>query len=60
VLGANGEKLSKQNGAAPLDLADPRAAVAAALRVLGLPAPADGALQDLLAQAVRAWASRWP
>jgi glutamyl-Q tRNA(Asp) synthetase len=60
VLGANGEKLSKQNGAAPLDLADPRAAVAAALRVLGLPLPEAGTLQDLLAQAVRAWARRWP
>jgi len=59
VLGANGEKLSKQNGAAPLDLRDPRAAVVAAAAVLGIVLPAQGTLADTLAQAVRAWASRW-
>ncbi len=36
VLGANGEKLSKQNGAAALDLTDPLAALRAAAAVLGL------------------------
>jgi glutamyl-Q tRNA(Asp) synthetase len=60
VLGANGEKLSKQNGAEALDLSDPRAAVAAAAAVLGIALPAQGTLADALAQAVRAWAARWP
>ena len=42
VLGANGEKLSKQNGANPLDLSAPLLALQAAAQVLGLPpAPAD-------------------
>ncbi|MFY9513620.1 MAG: tRNA glutamyl-Q(34) synthetase GluQRS, partial [Rubrivivax sp.] len=36
VLGADGAKLSKQNGAQALDLADPVAALQAAARVLGL------------------------
>jgi glutamyl-Q tRNA(Asp) synthetase len=60
VLGADGEKLSKQNGAAPLDSTDPRAALARAAAVLDLPFAAGAALADALAQAVRAWASRWP
>ena len=38
VLGADGHKLSKQNGAMPLELADPLAALRAAARVLQLPA----------------------
>ncbi len=60
VLGGDGHKLSKQNGAAPLDLDDPRAAVGAALQVLGLAGlPATGSLAELLAAAVRAWAQRW-
>ena len=37
VLGANGEKLSKQNGAQAIDLSDPLAALRAAARVLQLP-----------------------
>jgi glutamyl-Q tRNA(Asp) synthetase len=60
VLGANGEKLSKQNGAEALDLQDPRATVAAAAAVLGIALPTQGTLPDALAQAVRAWAARWP
>ena len=60
VLGANGEKLSKQNGAAPLDLREPRQALAAAAAVLDVPFPAAAALPDGLAHAVLAWASRWP
>lgn len=55
VLGADGEKLSKQNGAQPLDLADPLAALNAAARVLGLP-PQAGAIGDALA----AWEAGWP
>jgi glutamyl-Q tRNA(Asp) synthetase len=44
VLTANGEKLSKQNGAQALDLANPQAALNAAAAVLGLPAQDDDAL----------------
>ena len=36
VLGDNGEKLSKQNGAEALDLSDPLQALAHAAKVLGL------------------------
>ena len=56
VLGRDGHKLSKQNGAAPLDLAEPVRALQAAAAVLGLPpiaAPTPGAW---LQQAVPAWA----
>lgn len=61
VRGENGEKLSKQNGAAPLDLRDPRAALTQAARVLGLALPAPTAsttVGDVLAQAVSAWPHR--
>jgi glutamyl-Q tRNA(Asp) synthetase len=59
VLGPNREKLSKQNGAAPLDLSDPRAAVVQAASVLGL--QVEGAtLPDVLAHAVRGWGARFP
>jgi glutamyl-Q tRNA(Asp) synthetase len=54
VLGADGHKLSKQNGAAALELACPRAAtraVAAALAVLGLQTQPGAELQELLARA---------
>ena len=51
VRGANGEKLSKQNGARALDLSDPLAALNHAAAVLGL-APQPGPLPDALA----AWA----
>ncbi len=54
VLGADGDKLSKQNGAAALDLRDPAAALQAAARVLGLP-PAHGTPADRLA----AWSAAW-
>ncbi len=54
VLGANGEKLSKQNGAQALDLSDPVAALNQAASRLGLPA-SSGGLADLLAQGVRCW-----
>jgi glutamyl-Q tRNA(Asp) synthetase len=59
VLGANGEKLSKQNGAAPLDLRNPSAALAAAARVLGVPFDAQRPLGDALQQAAGAWAGRY-
>lgn len=56
VLAADGQKLSKQNGAAALDTAHPLAALRAAGAVLGLPLlPATDAA-DWRAQAVAAWA----
>lgn len=59
VRGDNGEKLSKQNGAQPLDLREPLAALNAAARVLDLP-PAAGPVPDALAGWTAAWARRWP
>ncbi|WP_295955033.1 tRNA glutamyl-Q(34) synthetase GluQRS [Rhodoferax sp.] len=56
VLGPNGEKLSKQNGAQALDLAQPLAALNAAAGVLGLPA-AGGDVASALAQWVVQWNS---
>lgn len=55
VRGANGEKLSKQNGAAALDLAQPLSALNAAALVLGLP-PQSGGVAD----ALQCWALQWP
>jgi glutamyl-Q tRNA(Asp) synthetase len=59
VLAADGQKLSKQNGARAVDTATPRGALAAldaAARVLGLaPASASGATADALA----AWVLQW-
>jgi glutamyl-Q tRNA(Asp) synthetase len=49
VLGADGEKLSKQNGAQALNLNDPLAALNAAAQVLGLDASASSVQQALLA-----------
>ena len=59
VRAADGHKLSKQNGAAAIDLRDPLCAVATALRVLNVPAHA-ATLEGLLSAAVQAWAARWP
>ncbi len=56
VLGPNGEKLSKQNGATPLDLSDPLAALNQAAQALGLP-PADA--HTPVAQALQAWTGPW-
>jgi glutamyl-Q tRNA(Asp) synthetase len=53
VLGADGEKLSKQNGALALDLTDPLKALGQAAQVLGL--PAQPALNPFLSQAQVAW-----
>jgi glutamyl-Q tRNA(Asp) synthetase len=55
VLGANGEKLSKQNGAAPLALDSPLQALAAAAQTLRLRVPAAASVADWLGQAVQAW-----
>lgn len=58
VLGANGEKLSKQNGAQSLDLSQPLAALNAAACVLGLPVQA-GAVPQALAQWTLNWATHY-
>ena len=54
VLAADGEKLSKQNGAQALDLSQPLSALNAAAAHLGLPAQT-GALADALAH----WVTQW-
>ncbi|CAM3311765.1 tRNA glutamyl-Q(34) synthetase GluQRS [Polaromonas hydrogenivorans] len=54
VLGANGEKLSKQNGAQALHTSRPLAALNQAAAVLGLP-PQTGDTADALAAWVNAW-----
>ena len=56
VLAADGHKLSKQNGALPLELADPVSALRAAAAVLGLPDLPATTPTEWLAQAVPAWA----
>ena len=58
VCGANGEKLSKQNGAAALDLHDPLQALGAAARVLGLPA-VEQLHENTPAQALEMWVNAW-
>ena len=57
VLGENGEKLSKQNGAEALDLSQPLLALQAAALALGLPKFNDGASIE---QALTAWTNAWP
>jgi glutamyl-Q tRNA(Asp) synthetase len=59
VLGADGHKLSKQNGAQALDLGDPVAALRRAAQTLQLPAIEAGSASEWLARAVPAWAARW-
>jgi len=58
VLGANGEKLSKQNGAAAVDARDPLGVLRAAGGVLGIAVEA-GHMGDWLAAAVQTWQVRW-
>ena len=59
VLGADGHKLSKQNGARAIDLRDPLAALQEAARVLQLPPIVAGNVADWLGAAVKAWSARW-
>jgi glutamyl-Q tRNA(Asp) synthetase len=54
VLGSDGEKLSKQNGAQALDLRDPLAALNDAAQALGLQ-PVTAAIPDALAS----WTAQW-
>lgn len=60
VLATDGEKLSKQNGAAALDTADPLALLQAAAAQLWLPPAPTGTLPEALAHWVSAWRARWP
>ncbi|MFZ3127145.1 MAG: glutamate--tRNA ligase family protein, partial [Rhodoferax sp.] len=54
VCGANGEKLSKQNGAQALDLSDPLRTLNRSAALLGLPEQS-GTVSDALAT----WTQRW-
>ena len=56
ILAADGHKLSKQNGALPLNVAEPVAALRAAAAVLGLPDLQAATPAEWLARAVPAWA----
>ncbi|MBC7610124.1 MAG: tRNA glutamyl-Q(34) synthetase GluQRS [Polaromonas sp.] len=58
VLGSNGEKLSKQNGALALNTQDPLAALRQAGMALGIQCEA-ASLADWLSLAVRLWAARF-
>ena len=68
VLGANGEKLSKQNGATPLDLSSSKAtclamqAAASALELSHLAPFIDGSMQPEVAKAIwtQEWALKYP
>jgi glutamyl-Q tRNA(Asp) synthetase len=59
VMGINGQKLSKQNGATPLDVSSPTAALQQAGRMLDLPRIEALSVSEWLAAATRAWAARW-
>jgi len=54
VLAPDGHKLSKQNGALPVDLTDPAAALTQAAQTLGLQAR-ETSVGDLLASCTRQW-----
>jgi glutamyl-Q tRNA(Asp) synthetase len=54
VLGANGEKLSKQNGATPIDTTNPLRAMNSAAAVLGLPEQSHS-----VAVALANWTAMW-
>jgi len=56
VLGQNGEKLSKQNGAQALDLQIPMATLNQASKVLGL-SPCKTNIEDALHEWTQAWLS---
>jgi len=61
VMGAHGEKLSKQNGAQPIDTSTPEAtrhALCHAARVLSLPMPANATNSDAMALWIGVWGNR--
>jgi glutamyl-Q tRNA(Asp) synthetase len=59
VMGLDGAKLSKQNGATALDVSDPVSALQGAARVLDLPRIDALTVSEWLNAATRAWATRW-
>ncbi len=59
VRDARGEKLSKSNGAAPIDTRDPLAALRATAVVLNLAVPDSADIDTWLQRAVAAWRRRW-
>jgi glutamyl-Q tRNA(Asp) synthetase len=59
VRDERGEKLSKSNGARPLDVREPLPALRAAALVLGLAVPEGADVGHWLAAAVEAWRRRW-
>jgi glutamyl-Q tRNA(Asp) synthetase len=59
VMGIDGHKLSKQNGATALDVSDPVAALQKAAAVLQLPRIEALSVSEWLVAATRAWAARW-
>ena len=59
VLGQDGRKLSKQNGAMPLDIERPLECLREAGRVLQLPAIDAPTVPEWLSQATLAWRARW-
>jgi glutamyl-Q tRNA(Asp) synthetase len=58
VLAENGDKLSKQTGARPVELDRPLEALQAAAAVLGIEAKGTG-LAEWQAAAIAAWRVRW-
>jgi glutamyl-Q tRNA(Asp) synthetase len=58
VRGADGDKLSKQNGAQAVATTEPHAALNAAARHLGLDCPPGGSIEAWLQRATRAWTAR--
>jgi glutamyl-Q tRNA(Asp) synthetase len=59
VLNEAGEKLSKQTGAAALQLANPVGQLEQAWRWLGFAATGTATVSEFLAHALRAWQERW-
>jgi glutamyl-Q tRNA(Asp) synthetase len=57
---AHGEKLSKSNGAAALDVGDPLVALHDAAAVLGLQSLSAATPSDALRHMTQAWRLRWP
>jgi glutamyl-Q tRNA(Asp) synthetase len=59
VAGPDGDKLSKQNGATPIDASRPIEVLSDALRHLGIEPPGAVPLPDWLAQATLRWRARY-
>jgi glutamyl-Q tRNA(Asp) synthetase len=59
VTNAQGEKLSKQTGAAALDTAQPLPELERAWRHLGFPALRADSVEAFLRRAIDLWRSRW-